>query len=96
MRSRSIGECALPSAYIRSAKSAPVLIHTSKPFLPDRVATTKVRKRVDAASVVFDASDFESLLDSVEKVDENFALAVSKRRKKLGWKHCYWHGCQEL
>ncbi|XP_068016483.1 ral GTPase-activating protein subunit alpha-1 isoform X8 [Melanerpes formicivorus] len=39
MRSRSIGECALPSAYIRSAKSAPVLIHTSKPFLPDIVLT---------------------------------------------------------
>ena len=59
---------------------------TRKQFrvLPDRVATTKVRKRVDAAAVVFDASDFESLLDSVEKVDENFALAVSKRRKKLG------------
>ncbi|GAB1297445.1 Ral GTPase-activating protein subunit alpha-1 [Apodemus speciosus] len=39
MRSRSIGECALPSAYIRSAKSAPVLIHTCKPFLPDIVLT---------------------------------------------------------
>ncbi|XP_023359136.1 ral GTPase-activating protein subunit alpha-1 isoform X11 [Sarcophilus harrisii] len=39
MRSRSIGECALPSVYIRSAKSAPVLIHTSKPFLPDIVLT---------------------------------------------------------
>ncbi|XP_062973887.1 ral GTPase-activating protein subunit alpha-1 isoform X3 [Elgaria multicarinata webbii] len=39
MRSRSIGECALPSAYIRSAKSAPVLIHPSKPFLPDIVLT---------------------------------------------------------
>ncbi|XP_074146684.1 ral GTPase-activating protein subunit alpha-1 isoform X2 [Sminthopsis crassicaudata] len=39
MRSRSIGECALPSAYIRSAKSAPVLVHTSKPFLPDIVLT---------------------------------------------------------
>nr|XP_033808417.1 ral GTPase-activating protein subunit alpha-1 isoform X7 [Geotrypetes seraphini] len=39
MRSRSIGECALPSAYIRSAKSAPVLIHSSKPFLPDIVLT---------------------------------------------------------
>ncbi|XP_029454825.1 ral GTPase-activating protein subunit alpha-1 isoform X2 [Rhinatrema bivittatum] len=39
MRSRSIGECAPPSAYIRSAKSAPVLIHTSKPFLPDIVLT---------------------------------------------------------
>ncbi|KAJ6655669.1 hypothetical protein lerEdw1_004905 [Lerista edwardsae] len=39
MRSRSIGECALPSASIRSAKSAPVLIHPSKPFLPDIVLT---------------------------------------------------------
>lgn len=39
MRSRSIGECALPSASIRSAKSAPVLVHPSKPFLPDIVLT---------------------------------------------------------
>ncbi|XP_069494538.1 ral GTPase-activating protein subunit alpha-1 isoform X6 [Ambystoma mexicanum] len=34
MRSRSIGECALPSASIRSAKSVPVLIHPSKPSMP--------------------------------------------------------------
>lgn len=34
MRSRSIGECALPSASIRSAKSVPVLLHPSKPSLP--------------------------------------------------------------
>ncbi|XP_053553719.1 ral GTPase-activating protein subunit alpha-1 isoform X6 [Bombina bombina] len=39
MRSRSIGESALPSASIRSAKSAPVLIHPSKPLLPDIVLT---------------------------------------------------------
>ncbi|XP_077118827.1 ral GTPase-activating protein subunit alpha-1 isoform X3 [Ranitomeya variabilis] len=39
MRSRSIGDSALPSASIRSAKSAPVLIHPSKPLLPDIVLT---------------------------------------------------------
>ncbi|XP_041429253.1 ral GTPase-activating protein subunit alpha-1 isoform X8 [Xenopus laevis] len=39
MRSRSIGDSALPSTSIRSAKSAPVLIHPSKPLLPDIVLT---------------------------------------------------------
>ncbi|XP_043930069.1 ral GTPase-activating protein subunit alpha-1 isoform X4 [Protopterus annectens] len=39
LRSRSIGDCFLPSAYIRSAKSAPVLLHSSKPYLPDIVLT---------------------------------------------------------
>ncbi|XP_041431269.1 ral GTPase-activating protein subunit alpha-1 isoform X6 [Xenopus laevis] len=39
MRSRSIGDSALPSSSIRSAKSAPVLIHPSKPLLPDIVHT---------------------------------------------------------
>ncbi|CAH2328384.1 ral GTPase-activating subunit alpha-1 isoform X4 [Pelobates cultripes] len=39
MRSRSIGDSALPSASIRSAKSAPVLIHPSKPLPPDIVLT---------------------------------------------------------
>ena len=78
----------IASERIRKVVTDWVLDHskTRKNFrvLPDYVTTTKVRKRVDAASVVFDASYFESLLDSVEKVDENFALAVSKRRKKLG------------
>ncbi|XP_064421029.1 ral GTPase-activating protein subunit alpha-1 isoform X2 [Latimeria chalumnae] len=39
MRSRSIGDYVLPSASVRSAKSAPVLIHTSNPFLPDIALT---------------------------------------------------------
>ncbi|KAM8921683.1 ral GTPase-activating protein subunit alpha-1 isoform 1-T1 [Pelodytes ibericus] len=47
MRSRSIGDSALPSAAIRSAKSAPVLIHPSKPLLPDIVLTLLSDERSD-------------------------------------------------
>ncbi|XP_039597795.1 LOW QUALITY PROTEIN: ral GTPase-activating protein subunit alpha-1 [Polypterus senegalus] len=39
LRSRSTGDSVLSSAFIRSAKSAPVLIHPIHPLLPDTVLT---------------------------------------------------------
>ncbi|MBN3319382.1 RGPA1 protein, partial [Atractosteus spatula] len=39
LRSRSTGDSILSSAFIRSAKSAPVLIHPVHPLLPDSVLT---------------------------------------------------------
>lgn len=87
MRSRSIGECALPSAYIRSAKSAPVLIHTSKPFLPDIVLTPLSDELSGSATLLISAplSLFNPLLSQLLN-QINSSKLISFGRRVGNWK----------
>ena len=45
-----------------------------------RLPRKKVRKRVDAAAIVFEAETFEPLLDEIARTSESFERAVKKRR----------------
>ena len=56
--------------------------HLKKKFRvsTSRLPRKKVRKRVDAAAIVFEAETFEPLLDEIARTSESFERAVKKRR----------------
>ncbi|GAB5572798.1 ral GTPase-activating protein subunit alpha-1 isoform X3 [Prionailurus iriomotensis] len=81
MRSRSIGECALPSAYIRSAKSAPLSDIDDAQILPRPTRVRHFSQSEDTGNEVFGALNEEQPLprsSSTSDILEPFTVERAK------------------